>query len=118
MYTHIWQKYLPVIRILLKKSAIGEQKTGLNKIDFEKGSRSGKPSCTFTVVLEKGRFSVSNPPAPAKELVALLMADDITKNLLRHHTYKISLNADFFLRIINMTPAENSASAEPLSQPA
>jgi hypothetical protein len=118
MYTHIWQKYLPVIRILLKKSASAEQKIGLNRTDFEKGSRSGRPSCSFSIQLEKGRISTTNPPAPAKELVALLLTDENTKALLKQNNYKISLNTELYLRIINITPAENSSAIKSASQPA
>lgn len=105
MYTHVWSKYLPVIRILLKKSATAEQKMGLNRTDFEKGNRARKPSCSFNVELVKGRFSMISQSAPAKELVEVLMDDEIAKGLLRQNHYKISLNSDLQLTIINTTPA-------------
>ena len=38
MYTHIWKKYLPIIRILLKKSITESQVLDLNRIDFERAS--------------------------------------------------------------------------------
>jgi hypothetical protein len=50
MYSQTWNKYLPVIRILLKRSATAPQQTGLNKTDFETGgSRTRKLSCSFTI---------------------------------------------------------------------
>jgi hypothetical protein len=105
MYTHVWSKYLPVIRILLKKSATAEQKMGLNRTDFEKGNRARKPSCSFNVELVKGRFSTISQSAPAKELVVVLLEDEIAKGLLRQNNYKISLNSDLQLTIVNITPA-------------
>lgn len=116
MYTHIWHKYLPVIKILLKKSAAAEQKLGLNRTDFEKGSRSGKPSCSFSIIIDNGRLSTPNPPASARELIALLQEDATTKILLKQNHYKISLNADLQLRISNISPAESIAKAQPVSE--
>jgi hypothetical protein len=104
MYTHVWNKYLPVIRILLKKSVSAEQKMGLNRTDFEKGNRTRKPSCSFNVELVKGRFSTISQSATAKELVAVLLEDEIAKALLRQNNYKISLNSDLQLSIANITP--------------
>lgn len=105
MYTHVWSKYLPVIRILLKKSATAEQKMGLNRTDFEKGNRTRKPSCSFNVEVVKGRFSMISQSAPAKELVAVLLEDETARTLLRQNSYKITLNSDLQLTITNI-PAE------------
>lgn len=109
MYAHIWNKYLPVIRILLKKSAAAEQKVGLNRIDFEAANRSRKPAVSFNIELENGRFVKLSQSAPAKELVTALLEDDVAKNLLRQNHYTISLNSDFQLSITNNTPGANLA---------
>ncbi len=111
MYTHIWNKYLPVIRILLKKSAAEQQKMGMNRTDFEKGNRSRKPACSFNVELVNGRFSTITQSAPAKELVAVLLEDQVAKTLLRQNHYTISLNSDLQLSITNITPAEEVVEA-------
>jgi hypothetical protein len=113
MYTHIWNKYLPVIKILLKKSAAVEQRMGLNRIDFEKGNRNRKPACSFNIELIKGRFVTISQSAPAKDLVAALLVDDVTKALLRQNHYTISLNSDFLLSITNSTPPEEVIAKEP-----
>lgn len=109
MYTQIWNKYLPVIRILLKKSVAEEQKLGLNRIDFEVGSRSRKPSCTFTVKLVKGHMDTVSQSVPARELIATLLDDEVAKDLLRKNHYVISLNSDFQLKIKNTTPQPEPA---------
>ncbi|MEP7371902.1 MAG: hypothetical protein ABI675_00850 [Chitinophagaceae bacterium] len=113
MYAHVWSKYLPVIRILLKKSATGEQKMGLNRTDFEKGNRTRKPSCSFNVEIVKGRFSTISQSAPAKELVSTLLEDEVAKGLLRQNHYKMSLNSDLQLTITNITPVEAVAETTP-----
>jgi len=106
MYTHIWNKYLPVIRILLKKSAAAEQKMGLNRIDFEKGNKTRKPACSFNIELVKGRFTTISQSAPAKDLVTVLLEDEVSKSLLRQNNYAITLNSDLQLSIANITPVE------------
>lgn len=112
MYTHIWNKYLPVIRILLKKSATAEQKMGLNRTDFEKGNRTRKPACSFNVELIKGRFSTISQSAPAKDLVTVLLEDEVAKTLLRQNHYTISLNSDLQLSIANITPPVEAITEE------
>ncbi len=109
MYTHIWNKYLPVIRILLKKSVAEEQKMGLNRTDFEKGNRNRKPACSFNIELIKGRFVTLSQSVPAKDLVAALLVDEVSKTLLRQNHYTISLNSDLLLSITNRTPVEEVA---------
>ncbi|MGZ8518358.1 MAG: hypothetical protein ACXWWD_13455 [Chitinophagaceae bacterium] len=112
MYTHIWNKYLPVIKILLKKSVAGEQKMGLNRTDFEKGNKTRKPACSFNVELTNGRFNTISQSAAAKDLVTVLLDDEIAKPLLRQNQYKISLNSDFQLSITNTTPVAEAAISE------
>lgn len=112
MYEHVWSKYLPVIRILLKKSAVEEQKMGLNRTDFEKGNRNRKPACSFNIELANGRFVTLSQSAPAKDLVLTLLGDDVTKGLLKQNHYTISLNSDFQLSITNSTPPVNGTGKE------
>ena len=109
MYIQIWNKYLPVIRILLKRSATSAQKMGLNRTDFEKGNR--KPSCSFNIELERGRFVTVSQSANAKDLVATLMEDEVAKSLLRQNHYNISLSSDFQLSIVNKLAVSGPASA-------
>lgn len=108
MYTHIWNKYLPVIKILLKKSANGEQKMGLNRTDFEKGNKTRKPACSFNVEITNGRFNTVSQSAAAKDLVTVLLEDEVSKALVRRNHYKLSLNSDFQLSITNTTPVEEA----------
>ena len=105
MYTYTWKKYLPVIRILLKKSATAEQSVSLNRIDFERTTKLRKPSCSFSVEIIRGKFNAINPPAPAKDLLGIMQEDEAVRSLLRSHQYSISLNSDFLLSIKDITPA-------------
>ncbi|MEO7923771.1 MAG: hypothetical protein ABIR30_08830 [Chitinophagaceae bacterium] len=104
MYTYTWKKYLPVIRILLKRSAAVEQTVNLNRTDFEKTTKLRKPACSFAVDIVKGRLSAGNLSVPARDLVAILQEDEVIRGLLRDNHYAVSLNSDFLLSIRNITP--------------
>jgi len=105
MYAYTWKKYLPVIRILLKRSADTEQTFNLNHTDFERTTKLRKPACSFAVEIVRGRLNaINNQSVPAKDLVGILQEDEAVKALLRQHHYAISLNSDFLLSIKNITP--------------
>ncbi len=110
MYTYTWKKYLPVIRILLKKSATEEQSVNLNRIDFERSTKLRKPVVTFNVDVVKGRLNPINKSVPAKDLIEILQEDETARSLMREHQYSISLNGDFLLSIKNITPQEEETS--------
>jgi hypothetical protein len=112
MYTHIWNKYLPIIRILLKKSASGEQTLDLNRIDFERAGTGRKAGYKFTIELTNGRVAnvISSSPL-AMDLAAVLLEDSVVKELVRSNNYSISLNTKFQVGLKNTTPAEGRADA-------
>jgi hypothetical protein len=104
MYSYTWKKYLPVIRLFIKRASATEQVLSLNRTDFERTTKTRKPACSFHVEIIRGRFSNVNQSLPAKNLLDVLMEDPLTKALLRQHHYAISLNSDFKLSITNCTP--------------
>jgi hypothetical protein len=112
MYTHIWNKYLPIIRILLKKSAGGEQTLDLNRIDFERAGTGRKAGYKFTIELNNGRVAnvISTSPL-AMDLAAVLLEDSVVKELVRSNNYAVSLNTKFQVSLKNTTPAEGTPGA-------
>ena len=114
MYTHTWNKYLPLIRLLLKKSLVSEQVATLNRIDFEKGNRIRKPACSFSVEIVNGKMKLTNQPTPAKDLLYVLQQDQVSKSMISRYHYSISLNSSFELTIKNLTPpVSQEVSEEP-----
>ena len=109
MYTYTWKKYLPVIRLLLKRSAGSVQSVTLNQIDFETGRR--KPGCSFNIELVKGRIGFPNKSVTAQDLCEILMQDDVAKGLLIQNVYQISLNSDYELNIKNCSQDISTSSA-------
>lgn len=112
MYTHIWLKYLPIIRILLKKSATEEQTLNLNRVDFEKAGSARKAGYKFVIELINGRVAnvISGSPL-AMDLAAVLLEDTVVKQLVTTNNYQVSLNTKFQVTI------KNTAVPAPTSQP-
>jgi hypothetical protein len=104
MYTHIWLKYLPIIRILLKKTTAGEQTLNLNRIDFERAGIARKAGYKFTIEYKNGKVGnvISTSPL-AMDLAAVMLEDATIKNLFAANNYEVSLNTKFQLSIKNCT---------------
>ncbi|MBI3883718.1 MAG: hypothetical protein HY305_05785 [Sphingobacteriales bacterium] len=109
MYTHIWNKYLPVIRILLKKSATGNQTLDLNRVDFERAGSGRKAGYKFDIQYEDGRVgNVISGSDLASNLAAVMLEDTGTKAILKDNNYTVSLNTRFQLLIKNTSPAKET----------
>jgi hypothetical protein len=116
MYTHIWHKYLPIIRILLKKSATAEQTLNLNRVDFERAGSGRKSGYKFTIELINGRVAnvISGSPL-AMDMAAVLLEDAVVKQLVTTNNYQVSLNTKFQVSIKNTSApatATQDASAD------
>ena len=105
MFTQVWNKYLPIIKILMKRSPSGNQTLDMNRTDFERAAGGRKVKFTFTVILHRGRIqNITTPPPLAKELIVTLQEDDMTKQLIRKQDYEFIMNSSFQLVIKNNTP--------------
>ena len=105
MYTYIWNKYLPVIRILLKKSSAGEQLLSLNREDFERAGTGRKAGYKFVIAFTDGKVSnVISGSELASHLASAMLEDEPTKAVLRTGQFEVILNTKFQLTIKNTTP--------------
>lgn len=98
MFTNVWVKYLPILRIVLKRSLVSEQMFALNIPDFERAGLKRKSGYKFMIKLREGRLSnviVDSPIASC--LASTLMDDEVIKGLLAHNEFHISLNPKFQL---------------------
>ena len=57
MYAQIWIKYLPIIRILLKRTKQDNQVLDLNRIDFERLGTGRKAGYKFTIEFKNGKVA-------------------------------------------------------------
>jgi len=108
MFSQAWNKYLPIIKILMKRTPNGDQTLDMNRTDFERAAGGRKAKFTFNVALHKGRIQNITSPSPvAKELATILQEDEMTRKLVREFDYEFSMNSSFQLLIKNSTlPAE------------
>jgi hypothetical protein len=106
MFIQTWNKYLPVIRILLKRSVNADQTLDMNQSDFQRASGGKKVKYTFSILLIKGRLRATEAPPPlAKDLVTVLQQDDVAFSFLRKNELEFAMNNSFQLVIKNKTPA-------------
>lgn len=99
-YLSTWQKYMPVIRLHLKRSLQEEQQFKLNITDFEAAGSRGKSGYTFNINMENGKVTNSiSGSAVARDLYELLKADEAIKALLKDKNVKISVGKSFVLSI-------------------
>lgn len=103
MYNHIWKKYLPIIKILLKKSIDDEQVLDLNKIDFERAGTARKAGYKFKIDFIGGKVgNVISGSQLAMHLAQVMLEDEAAKEILKDQHFEVSLNTKFQLLIKNI----------------
>jgi hypothetical protein len=96
--TNVWNKYIPIIRILLKKAKTSDQTLDLNIPDFERAGIARKSGYKFDVKFSKGKVSNVIIASPlASTLASDMLADETIKALFTEGEYEISLNTKFQL---------------------
>ncbi|HTE00415.1 MAG TPA: hypothetical protein VK668_14075 [Mucilaginibacter sp.] len=99
-YLQTWKKYIPVIRLHLKKSVTEEQQFRLNITDFESAGDRGKSGYTFNLQLENGKVTNNiSGSAVARDLYESLKTDDLIKAFMQEKSIKISVGKSFMLTI-------------------
>lgn len=108
MNTNVWSKYLPVIRIFMKRALSTEQQVlTLNVPDFEKAMVKRKTALKFSLDFKNGRVKnviVDNPLASG--LASVLLDDEVTKALLEKEEFKISMGPKYELTIRHIPRTE------------
>lgn len=113
MYTQVWNKYLPVIKILLKRSVANEQTLDMNVTDFERAGAKRKSGNKFHIHFVNARVeNALGSSTAAKDLASTLLEDAVVKELLTQNEYDISMNTKFQLLIkrIAKLPVQEAAS--------
>ncbi|MDP4283145.1 MAG: hypothetical protein Q8891_01885 [Bacteroidota bacterium] len=103
MYSHIWKKYLPIVRILMKKSNTEEQVLALNRVDFERAGTGRKAGYKFIIEFTDGKVgNVISGSDLAMHLAQVILEDQGAKEILSDNNYEVSLNTKFQLTIKNI----------------
>ena len=112
MYTQTWNKYLPVIRILLKRALNEDQKLQLNISDFQKTATVRKTGHKFTLEFSDGKSANIGLPEIAKDLSTVLLLDPVTREILKENEYSISFDTKYqlsFKRVAVLAPEPETA---------
>lgn len=113
MYTNIWSKYLPIIRIVMKRSLVAEQVLALNAPDFERAGMKRKSGYKFSFGLKNGRLKNVIIDLPlASSLVAVLLEDKVINELVQTNEFYISLSPKFELTVKHVPHPEEVLTAE------
>ncbi|MBW4890017.1 hypothetical protein KXQ82_09830 [Mucilaginibacter sp. HMF5004] len=99
-YLTTWKKYIPVIRLHLKRSLTEDQSFKLNITDFESAGDRGKSGYSFNIAIENGKVTNNiGGSAVARDLYEALKADEAIKAILQDKAVKISVGKTFVLSI-------------------
>lgn len=118
MYANVFARYVPVIKILMKKCRQGEtQQLNLNISDFEKAGLARKSGVKFDLKLLKGKPEkvVISAPAAAGFLEAL-MADETTSQMLKAEDFHFAFSNKYNLSISCDTKVAPAAVTEESQQ--
>jgi hypothetical protein len=114
MYKQVCNKYLPVIRILIKRSLSADQTLNLNATDFERASAGRKAGYKFSMGFSNGRLSSTVSTSPvAKDLQETLLQDELIKDCFKQNDYLVEMTPKFLLTIKALpNPAAGTQAAE------
>lgn len=99
-YLTTWKRYIPVIRLHLKRSLNEDQQFKLNITDFESAGDRGKSGYTFTMTLENGKvINNISGSAIARDLYEAMKDDEAIKAMFQNKSIKISVGKSFMLTI-------------------
>ena len=102
LFLSAWNKYLSVIRILIKKSALEEQVLLINHIDLDRVTGIRKSGYKFTVNYVNGRpdalFSGNDL---VQTFISVLQTDEIISDHLYKYNYTFTFTTKYQLYIKN-----------------
>ena len=113
MYTNVWSKYLPIIRIVMKRSLTAEQIFTLNAPDFERAGMKRKSGYKFSFGLKEGKLKNVIIDVPlASSLASVLLEDKATRELINNNEFNITLSPKYELTIRHIPHLETVAVTE------
>lgn len=109
MYTQLWKKYLPVIRLLLKKTTDGDQKLQLYKHEFEATGARNKLGYIFSLEMVNGKaVNKSNKTAVSHDLCLLISENEAIATWMKEQHIKISVNRACEMTFTTLAKQETS----------
>jgi hypothetical protein len=113
MYANVWSKYLPIIRIVMKRSLVAEQVLALNAPDFERAGMKRKSGYKFSFGLKNGKLKNVIIDLPlASNLASVLLEDKTINELLQTNEFHIALSPKYELTIRHIPHLQEIATTE------
>lgn len=116
-YLSVWNKYLPIIRILLKRSATEDQVLDINRIDVERAGGTRKSGYRFMVNFVNGRpdalFSGNDI---VQTFISVLQTDEIINNHLLKNDYTFTFTSKYQLQIKNNNSSKQTEEVPALEE--
>jgi len=111
VYVQLWKKYLPVIKLLLKKTDKGEQKLQLYKHEIEKTGARNKLGYVFNMELLNGKpVTKLEQKAAAHDLLSVMNEnEEIVEWLKGRH---VTITSSRSCEIIFQQPGKQQPSEE------
>jgi hypothetical protein len=107
MYTNVWLKYLPIIRIVMKRALVSDQVLSLNAPDFARAGLSRKLGYPFVIGLKNGKLKNVIIDIPlASSLATLLKEDKVISAMIENAEFDISLNTKYEMTIKHIPQTE------------
>ena len=101
-FAGVWSKYLPAIRILVKKAVLTEQVLGMNRTDFERAVGIRKAGYRFSVNFINGKpDALFNGNDIVQAFIGVLQEDTVTRELLAENDYTFSFGGKYQIQIKN-----------------
>ena len=101
-YDSVWQKYIPVVRILLKKSAAEQQALLINRVDFERAGISRKSGYKFEVGFTNGKpDTIFIENELVQSFIAAIQNDETIHQHLLLNSYTFTFSTNYQLQIKN-----------------
>ena len=112
VYTQLWKKYLPVIRLLLKKTVDSDQKLQIYKHEFASTGAKNKLGYIFNLEIVNGKaINKSSAIAVSFDLLNVLNENALTNEWLKGKSVKISVNKACELTMVYLDKPEASEAA-------
>ena len=96
----LWTKYLPVIRILLKRSVNEEQQVALDKMELNSVDNRKNANYSFDLEILKGKVQNNiGGNAIGKDLVRVLSNDPVVSDFMSDKNITIHMGKNFQLTL-------------------
>ena len=99
-FLSLWTKYLPAIRILLKRSINNEQQISLGKMELKSVDSRKNANYSFSLEVTNGKMQNKIPAeAIGKDLFTILSGDSGVSDFMSNKNITMSMGSSSLLKI-------------------